>query len=504
VNEHEGVRAARRRVLAFAERHGPMLLLLPIVWWLAVRLQYKGQSWGDDFALYVRQAKSLYEGNIGQVIADNHYNVLAAAKPTFSPFVYPWGWPIILSPFLRIFGLDYAKLKLVEVALFAGFLWVFHELIRARANRWVAFGVVASLGTTLVYLQHTDQLLSELPYMFAVVVTLWYLDRVRRRHHWLQYARRQELVTLGLMACFVFNTRREGLAMIAAIVVAQAVDLRGRWRGADRRLVATPLVTFLVATVLFQLLLPSALIPEYKGSGLGQTWKKLQGPFRTAFMHQLGMHATGGFALLVMFALVVVGIVVRVRRAPERDAAWVVFAIGSMTIAGTIPAVSDRYLMGVTPFALYFAAQAIAAVRLPHRLGPWVAAGALLSLTVSHLPDLSKQVSHMQRLADRGQLLIDGPEQPYAKAAFDAVRTYTHMDDVIEFFKVRDLTLYTDRRGVQSGILSVIRARADFYLMRKGGGGGVLVTPADGASMGWTIVWQDPQWILWKVKPPSG
>jgi hypothetical protein len=77
------------------------------------------------------------------------------------------------------------------------------------------------------------------------------------------------------------------------------------------------------------------------------------------------------------------------------------------------------------------------------------------------------------------------------------------MDDIVEFFKVRVLTLYTDRRGVQSGILSVIKARADFYLMRKGGGG-AQVSADDGAAMGWTIAWQDPQWILWKVRAPSG
>jgi hypothetical protein len=132
-----------------------------------------------------------------------------------------------------------------------------------------------------------------------------------------------------------------------------------------------------------------------------------------------------------------------------------------------------------------------------------VAAGMLLTLTVAHLPDVSKSVTHMHRLADKGQLLADGPEQPAAKAAFEAVRTYTHMDDVVEFFKVRALTLYTDRRGIQSNILAVIRARADYYLMRKGGGG-AQVSPTEGASMGWTLVWENPQWVLWKVKAAGG
>jgi len=490
----------RQRVLAFVQWHGPMLLFLPIVWWMAVQQHTIGHSWGDDFALYVRQAKSIFDGNIGQVIADNHFNVDNAAKPGFSPYVYPWGWPLLLSPFVRAFGLDYARLKLVEVACFCGFLWVFHDLVRSRSNRWMAFGVVAAIGTTLAFLVHTDHLLSEFPYLLAVAITFWWLDRCRAAHHRLHMATRNQLIVLGLLMVLVFNIRREGLALLPAVVAVQLLDLRGRWNVADRRRVATPYVTFLAGVVVFQLLLPSALAPSYVDAGLHQTWRKLQGPFRISFGDQLGLHGLHGLALVAIFLLVVAGVVVRMVKAPALDAPWAIFAIGSMTIAGMIPAISGRYLMGASPFAVYFGAQALAAIPLPRHSGKWVATGALALLTVWHLPGVSNQIRKMDDARERGGAVSDGPESPYAQAGWDALRTHTHQDDVIAFFKVRALTLYTDRRGVQSSDLEIVQQRADYYLMRKGmDNGQPLVTVPEGEALGWTLVWQDPSWVLWRI-----
>jgi hypothetical protein len=205
-----------------------------------------------------------------------------------------------------------------------------------------------------------------------------------------------------------------------------------------------------------------------------------------------------------VFLLVVAGVVVRMWRAPKQDAPWVVFAVGSMTIVGMIPALADRYLLAVTPFALYFAVQAIVAIPLPRRGGAWLAVACLAFLTVQHLPDVADRVEAMQKFNDSGQV-VDGPEAPYAQAAFEAIRTFTHQDDIVAFFKVRALTFYTDRRGVQSSDLDILRQRSDYFMMRRGSTfSQPLVTDAEGEAMGWTVVWQDDDWVLWRVRAPIG
>jgi hypothetical protein len=489
---HEGW----HRLRTWLGDHVAMLGLSVLVIGWALGVQRLGHGWGDDFALYVRQSKSLIDGDIGRVIADNHFNVDNAAKPGFSPYVYPWGFPLLLAPFLRLFGLDYARLKLVEIACLVAFLWGFLAVIRSRMQHWPAVATVAAIGTTLAYVEHTDNLLSELPYMAAVAVTLWYLDRLRRDQV-LDAASRNQLVLLGVLAMCVFNIRREGLAIVAAIAVAQLFDLRGRWRVVSWRQVFTPLLAFAVSVALVQFLLPSALAPEYEDAGLHQTWRKLQGPFRRAFATQLGFDNLGGSMLLAVFLLVVAGVVVRMWRSASRDAPLLVFAVGSMTIVGMIPALSDRYLMAITPFAVYFAAQAVAAIPLPRNAAPWLATAALALVTVAHLTELPSSVRAAQDANAPGE--PGGPAAGYVQQAFAAVRRYTHQDDVVAFFKVRTLTLYTDRRGVQSDDLEIVRQRADYILLLKFNNPGPMVEQADAQAMQWQTVWEDDDWVLYRL-----
>ena len=51
---------------------------------LATSLHRHGHTQGDDFALYLRQASSIFEGNVGQVIEDNRFAVLNSDSG-FSP-----------------------------------------------------------------------------------------------------------------------------------------------------------------------------------------------------------------------------------------------------------------------------------------------------------------------------------------------------------------------------------------------------------------------------------
>lgn len=479
--------------------HLPLVVVLVAVGILAVGTHRRGIGWGDDYTLYLRQARSLFDGNIGQVIADNHDNVLLAAKPGFSPFVYPWGWPLVLAPFVRLFGLDYERLKVVEVGCWLVFLGFFHAVLRRRMIPWLAIGTVAAIGTSMPYLRHTGQLLSEFPYLAFVAATLWWLDRCRRGGR-LDLASRRDLVVLGLLAMMVFNTRREGLAIVPAIVAVQLVDLRGRWNVVAWKKAATPVVTFVVSVVALQLVVPSALAPRYEGAGLHHTWRKLGGPFRTAFRDQLaiGEHSTLAW---VVFAVVIIGVAYRLVRATADDVALVVFPLLSVLIVGTIPANGDRYLLPITPFAVYFAAQAAAQMRRPRSRKPLVAGCAIATMLLVHIVGGVDEVRAARAFNDAG-VTQDGPASPYAIAAFDAIERYTRRNDIVAFFKARALTFYTDRRAVQSSDFQVIRQRADFFMMRRDSSHSQpLLTDSMAADAGLVEVWSDPDWVLWKIPP---
>ena len=221
---------------------------------LSILLHRNGHNQGDDFALYLRQARSIFDGDIAQVVADNRFTVLNSGGG-FSPIAYPWGFPLLLAPFVHQWGLDYDRLKLVEVACFCAWIVLAHGVVRRRLGRPAALAVAAVLATAPMLLAHTDQLLSEYPHAMAVGVWLWWYDRVRRQSPLIGAGTRQ-LIVLGVLGAAAYNVRRESVILIGVILVVQVVELIVARR--DRLpvpwlTVATPYLAFFGAVIGFQL-----------------------------------------------------------------------------------------------------------------------------------------------------------------------------------------------------------------------------------------------------------
>lgn len=482
-----------------------VLVILPVAV-LSILLHRHGHSWGDDFSLYLRQSKSLLDGNIGQVVADNHVIVDIAAKPGFSPYVYPWTFPVLMAPFIRLFGLDVDRLKLVEVACFCGFLACWFGILRRRLALWLALATTASVGYSLVYMRHTDALLSELPYMFAVAGTLWWIDRWRRPDTtgpavaW-EAIDRRHLMWTGLLMMLVFNTRREGIAIMPAVMAMQAVDVWPRRRhGVAWRALAAPHVWFIGSVLTVQLLLPSALAPDYEGAGPSQLWRKLHSTFPGSFTNQLGFDHLSTVALVAIAMAIVIGVAVRMHRNAAEDIGLTVFAVGSMVVVGLIPYDSSRYTLALTPFAVYFVVQAAASIpRTRHVAGGAVAA----TLLVAAFVDIPGAVGDARDFANTG-VAVQGPDQQMSQEMFEAVRTYTHHDDLVAFFKARAMVFYTGRVGVQSKDLAIILQRADWFVMGHRPPVGIpVLTDRAAAAAGLVGVWSNDEWTLWRVPAPD-
>ena len=500
----------------------------------AVGLHRSGHNAGDDFALYVRQAQSVFEGSMADVLSDNRYTVTTSGG-LFGPISYPWGFPLMLSPFVHLWKLDYDKLKLVEVAIFCGFLVLFHGIVRRRINRPVALLAVAVVGLSPLYLRHTDSLLSEFPHMLMVGVVVWWMDRLLVRSSWLT-ARHRDLVILGLLGALCFNTRREGLVFFGVFAAAQAVEVFGVWRRRPRRAswrrafdqidgwtLATPHLAFVGGIVGFHLLMPSMLIPD-NDDRLGYIPTRTKDAVNViADQVGFGLHTAWGAVILAAGA---VGAVIACIRRPALHVPLVALTVGSGLMVGTHFRLIPRYYFQITPFVLLYAAFAVIAVvdvvvgALPERSTPsrsdgrdhaqtgvWrsvVGWGLAVVLMAALLPakvnGLRQQIDDIQA-ANGTDVPQYGPDHPQLQAIFGAVEGETRADDVVGFFRARLMTLYTDRRTLQTTNLEVMARNADYYAMRKNSVySQPAVTDLGAARYGMTAVWQDANWILWRFE----
>ena len=476
---------------------------------VAVALHRSGHTQGDDFALYLRQARSLFDGDVAQVVADNRFTVINSGG-AFSPIAYPWGWPLLLSPFVHLWGYDYERLKLLEVAAFCVWLVLIHGIVRRRAGRLLALAVTAVVATAPALLAHTDQLLSEYPHAAVVAAFIWWVDRVKASHPLIAASGRQ-LVVLGVIAAAAYNVRREGVILVAVIVVVQVSELWLARRGGSPvpvpwRTVATPYAAFAGAVIGCQLLLPSMLMPD-NGDSPRYILERL-GDYAGVLTQQLGIGRHPAIGVLILL-LAVAGMVIGCIRRPRLDVPLAALTVLSAATVSTHFRMVGRYYFQVTPWVLYFAAAAIVAGagyllrgRDP-RLPTLAAATPLLFLVAVHVVVLPGDVDAARDFDRTGRQQV-GPTDPAITPIFDAVQQHTAPTDVIAYFRARTLTLYTDRRTIQTTNIDRVLQRADYFAqMRFSSYSQPDITPFEAEELGLVEVWSDARWILWRVPEPG-
>jgi hypothetical protein len=269
------------------------------------------------------------------------------------------------------------------------------------------------------------------------------------------------------------------------------------------RRILVPFGTFGMSVVLFQLLLPTALLPDNgnKSSYIDDRWADY--PTILSQHVGLGKHpAVGAVILLIALA----GVVVGVRKRPFLDLPLVLPALFSALIIGTHFRTVDRYWFQVTLWVLYFAAVATSTAAswvFGQRRGIALLLGAapLLFLVAVHAVVLPDDVSAVHDFNDSGGTQV-GPANPTIAPIYEAVLDHTPPDAVIAFFRARTMTLLTDRRSIQTSSLDKIRGRADYFAQRRDRTfWQPPLTEAQARELAFETVWSDPLWILWRIPP---
>ncbi len=520
-------RSHLRRLTTFApyrllqQTYAVPLLIALLVGLLSVINHLPGVDWGDDFALYMRQAKAITTGNVDDVVRDTRFTVDNSGWHTFSHYSYPWGWPLLVAPFYALFGLDYEVFKLIEVVALCLFLLLFFAIVRRRAGLLPATILTLVIGLSPAFVGATGTVLSDLPYLCFVGLSLWWMDRCHIRG--VLRAGWQRLVILGLLVAYTYSIRREGVALLfslAALQIAVLVraGLRARSVKALRevkwRQVFLPYIAFGAGVAAFFVLLPTALLPNAPGAGLQNI------PFRVAYfddilaehvglkdpglpMELFGSEVAARGVLVLLVILAAVGLIGRLLDRFEEDVALGAYLVGMSFIMLISPYEEGRYLLTVTPLLAYFAYQALPTIG--HLVSGRRALVALASvfplLAFAGLSSLNaRDLVHSTRYHLDYEYIMHGPESPDAQQMFQAVRELTRPNDVILFFRARAMTLYTDRPAIQGSNLDQMLERADWYVMAKGSTYSQKLLSRDEArAYGLTNLWENEWWVMWRV-----
>ena len=536
----DGEVTARERSWFWNAVIGAVFVVVAVSFWSGFHIE--GHNSGDDFALYVDQARALIQGDIADTLTDTRYTVDNSAWHTFSPYSYSWGLPVLLAPVMLlsgavdpVAGIDYGPLKLMITLTFAVGLLAYHHVCRRRVHPAGAVLLPMFFATSYWYVLHTDQVLSELPFLMWLMLFVVWLDRLVERKALLT-APRWQLVTLAAFALMAFNTRREGLGVLIGLLAAQAAALwaethahglrarLARLRELDWKPIATPWVTFVATTAVVQLTLPSDFLPRFTerdpaaDSGLHRIPGNIR-IYRLKLGELLGFKDPGPYevtvfdsttlgtaAMYLILAFAAIGVVVMLLRHTARDAGLVGVGLGVAIAVLSAPFQDFRYLMALIPFLLLFAYVGVSLplrmlLRVPDTWPMFVAEVAVTAMILGGLPDIQNAYEYRSNWVG----VQAGPQEPDTLDMWQAVRRETRGDAVIVFARARMMGLYTGRTSVQGGSIDFIERAGDFYVMylNPDGSPGTYsqypLEPGEADDRGFTEVWRNNGWVIFRT-----
>ena len=270
-----------------------------------------GHNWGGDFSQYIRHAQNIVE-----------HKSYSWSYDLEQKSISPPGFPLILAPFLKIFGLNFPGLKSLNVFFWLLFVWCFYPLMRRSCGKDLALLGAAILLTSPHFFIFKQNVLSDIPFLFFTTAGL--LAWTEFAEHREEYSFRQHK---WLLTAALFFTGYATLVRWAGFVLFFLAGIYFLFSRRERK-VCWPILGALALTVLIQRIFESSYgyhvaeiqrpFTEWLMMSFDHTWSLLVAvlsiffPIRTRLTEFLFANLTVVLVLGVALALpVVVGIFIQ-------------------------------------------------------------------------------------------------------------------------------------------------------------------------------------------------
>jgi hypothetical protein len=191
----------------------PNVIIVFVAIFYLVTLQ-GGHNWDGDFSLYIMHAINIVHG---KPYADTNY-LYNPDNPNIGPKAFPPIFPLILAPFIAIWGINLKVLKLVEIFSFVALLFYLNHKILPKQLGFI-FRVIflISLGFYPLIFFQVDSITSDLPFLLACYIAL---DRIGdqlnspqdKKNHLLK------LFLTGVIVYLAFGIRAIGVVILPVVL----------------------------------------------------------------------------------------------------------------------------------------------------------------------------------------------------------------------------------------------------------------------------------------------
>jgi len=463
---------------------------------LAAGTLTRGHDWGDDFASYILQAKSVWNGEMDEFVQKNSFTILESSIQ-IGPVAYPWGYPLILSPVYAVKGRSPLALKIPGLLFFSGFLICLYLLTKNRLPQTDSLLLISLFAFNPMFLVFLDQIISDIPFLFFSTLAMVLLTRANK------YIA-IESILLGAAISMAFFIRTTGILLLASFIIAEAFKLAIHRK--NRELVKGILLNvglvggvFVVLWILYAAVFPGGsesyftLLQEIE---LGSIPSRISSQFWLLSLF-FGGTTLWLYIYYAFFVFFLVGLWV----GKGRDSVFIIFFALWMILLSFWPFwQGPRFIFPLLPLFMYFTFEGVifAIGRLPqqyHRLGKMVFYGCCLCIIGIFL---GTSTSHAYRNMINGRQ-INGPYDIYSIAVYEFIKDKTSEDSVIIFFKPRAMRLMTNHDTVMVTECERISLGDYLVLSRKAENSQIPVEQIDSCNLPLDKVFDNRRFIIYEI-----
>jgi hypothetical protein len=407
----------------------------------------RGHQWGDDFAWYILQAKSIWNGTTNEFIQQSAFTN-DQSTTYVGPLAYPWGYPLLLIPSYAIKGIHPLALKIPALFFYGGFLVCLYLLMKSRLSQTESLLLVSLFAFNPLLLQFLDQILSDIPYLFFSTLSLWFITKEGRRSA-------QQNILIGVSIFLVTFLRATGILLLACFLMVEFFKLinhRADWGAIKQILLGSAIVcvSFISLWIASSVLFPGggdSYLSQYAGLSVDKIRNSIAAYFN---VYSLFFGEAAGWRYLY-YALVVFFLIGAGTRWRE-ELFFLLFFVLWMIVHIAYPYwQGPRYIFPLLPIFIYFTFQGMKFViqKLPEKYtlignrtlyGFW----SLIAIVFLFNSGLNAYINLQH---DRA---INGPFDQYSNEVYKYIMDNTPANSVIIFFKPRVMVLMTDHPTIMS------------------------------------------------------
>lgn len=415
-------------------------LLIVIIFLFYLVTIVDDHNWGGDFSMYILNAKNIASG---LPYAQTGY-IYNPDVSYYGPPAYPPVFPLMLSPFILVWGVQLQLLKLPVIFCFIGALFFLNNrFLNKEMSLVVKITSLITIGICPYFFFFSENILSDLPFLFLCYLALHSInlqnDGAKTNKEKFGMA-----ILTGLLIYLAYGTRSVGLALLPVALLADFFH---------HKKITLYFIVTLFSSLVF-IFLQYLLIPQ-TGSYLDQFNFSLHGllagildtisDYLTLLGHIFPFknQTLVNSCLLLLSVSFVVGVINRFKK---KITSFEIFFFVYLGVLCLWPAFQgERFLIPVIPLFFLYAIEGFEKITL---LFKWIWLRKSLSILLLAFV-ISLYGSIYLKSFPRTNYDI---KKPATQELFRFVSNETSKDDVILFFKPRVLALFVERQSVAMAI----------------------------------------------------